>query len=162
MADKTYRMTVGLSNGVTLDAGTFIAPQGPQGPQGQQGPQGPAGSALNFIVHNINDALEPGTYIIKIEGLFSGTVLCGINDSTSNFILNTVLSFVYKDAENNITGTTFDIYYIKVENRVLKSINRVSYTTEMHGEYADTTVSGAEDISLDMIGLTSYKAAKID
>lgn len=37
MADKTYRMTVGLSDGKTLDAGTFVAPQGPQGPAGGSG-----------------------------------------------------------------------------------------------------------------------------
>lgn len=37
MADKTYRMTVGLSNGQSLDAGTFVAPQGPQGPAGESG-----------------------------------------------------------------------------------------------------------------------------
>ena len=165
MADKTYRMTVSLSDGNTVNAGTFIVPQGPVGPQGPEGPQGPAGSGgsgINFIAHGINDALEPGTYIIKIEGLFSGTVICDINDGTSKFILNQVLSFVYKDANNKITGTTFEIYYVKVENRVLKSINRVSYTTEMHGEYADTSVDGVEDVSFDMIGLTSFKAAKID
>lgn len=34
MADKTYKMTVGLSNGTTLDAGTFVAPQGPAGESG--------------------------------------------------------------------------------------------------------------------------------
>ena len=31
MADKTYRMTVTLSDGSNIDAGTFVAPQGPQG-----------------------------------------------------------------------------------------------------------------------------------
>ena len=43
MADKTYKMTVGLSNGTTLDAGIFIAPQGPKGDTGTQGPEGPQG-----------------------------------------------------------------------------------------------------------------------
>ena len=36
MADKTYKMTVTLSDGNTVDAGTFVAPQGP------------AGSAINW------------------------------------------------------------------------------------------------------------------
>lgn len=31
MADKTYRMTVRLSDGSTVDAGTFVSPQGPNG-----------------------------------------------------------------------------------------------------------------------------------
>lgn len=43
MADKTYRMTVTLSNGNIVDAGNFVASQGPQGPKGDRGPQGPKG-----------------------------------------------------------------------------------------------------------------------
>ena len=43
MADKTYRMTVALSNGSTVNAGTFVAPQGPQGVKGDTGAQGPQG-----------------------------------------------------------------------------------------------------------------------
>ena len=43
MADKTYKMTVTLSNGSTVDAGTFVAPQGPQGVKGDTGAQGPKG-----------------------------------------------------------------------------------------------------------------------
>ena len=43
MADKTYQMTITLSNGSSVNAGTFVAPQGPQGPKGDRGPQGPQG-----------------------------------------------------------------------------------------------------------------------
>ena len=43
MADKTYKMTITLSNDETINAGTFIAPQGETGPQGPQGPQGERG-----------------------------------------------------------------------------------------------------------------------
>ena len=43
MADKTYKMVVTLSNGNTVDAGTFVAPQGPQGIKGDTGAQGPQG-----------------------------------------------------------------------------------------------------------------------
>ena len=43
MADKTYKMVVTLSNGNTVDAGTFVAPQGPQGVKGDTGAQGPKG-----------------------------------------------------------------------------------------------------------------------
>lgn len=96
MADKTYKMTVALSNGTAIDAGTFVAPQGPQGPQGQkgsqglrgpqgpegpQGPQGPEGpvgpqgptgqqgasGAINdWTAANINTVLADGTYLIGI------------------------------------------------------------------------------------------------
>ena len=41
MADKTYRMTVTLSNGNVVDAGNFVASQGLQGLKGDRGPQGP-------------------------------------------------------------------------------------------------------------------------
>ena len=43
MANKTYKMTVSLSDGSTVDAGTFVAPQGPQGLKGDTGAQGPKG-----------------------------------------------------------------------------------------------------------------------
>ena len=37
-------MTVSLSDGSTIDAGTFIAPQGPKGDTGAQGPKGNTGA----------------------------------------------------------------------------------------------------------------------
>ena len=43
MANKKYKMTVSLSDGSTIDAGTFVAPQGPQGVKGDTGAQGPKG-----------------------------------------------------------------------------------------------------------------------
>ena len=44
MANKKYKMTVSLSDGSTVDAGTFIAPQGPKGDTGAQGPKGDTGA----------------------------------------------------------------------------------------------------------------------
>ena len=43
MANKAYKMTVTLSDGSTVDAGTFIVPEGPKGVQGEQGVQGTTG-----------------------------------------------------------------------------------------------------------------------
>lgn len=43
MADKTYKLTFALSDGTTINAGTFVAPQGEQGIQGAQGIQGKQG-----------------------------------------------------------------------------------------------------------------------
>ena len=43
MANKRYKMTVTLSDGSTVDAGTFIVPEGPKGVQGEQGVQGITG-----------------------------------------------------------------------------------------------------------------------
>lgn len=78
MADKTYRMTVTLSDGRSVNAGTFTTPQGPQGtrgpqgPTGPEGPQGPAGQqgasgAINDWTEGRSDTtiLTDGTYLIR-------------------------------------------------------------------------------------------------
>lgn len=49
MADKTYKMVVTLSNGSTIDAGTFIAPQGPQGVKGDTGATGAPGVSVTDV-----------------------------------------------------------------------------------------------------------------
>ena len=49
MADKTYKMVVTLSDGSTVDAGTFVAPQGPQGVKGDTGAQGPQGVSITDV-----------------------------------------------------------------------------------------------------------------
>lgn len=56
MADKTYKMTVSLSDGRTVDAGTFVAPQGPQGPSGLLG---------EWQNGTKDTELADGTYIIS-------------------------------------------------------------------------------------------------
>ena len=96
MADKTYRMTVTLSDGSTVTAGTFVAPQGPQGvrgatgprgPEGPQGPQGPAG-ALPEPQSGDQDTFLQGTYLIMpvTTGLYSimtmGSGAVSINNIT--------------------------------------------------------------------------------
>ena len=105
MADKTYKMTVGLSNGTILDAGTFVAPQGPQGlkgdkgdtgaqgprgpigPQGPVGPEGPSGS-LPSAQYGDQDTFLQGTYFIRpsTTGLYSlmtmGSGAVSINNIT--------------------------------------------------------------------------------
>ena len=66
MADKTYRMTVSLSNGDTVDAGTFVALQGPQGPVG---PQGPSGSLPEWVNATAATVLTDGVYIIAWDSI---------------------------------------------------------------------------------------------
>lgn len=43
MADITYQLTATMTDGSTLDMGTFTAPQGPKGDKGDTGEQGPQG-----------------------------------------------------------------------------------------------------------------------
>ena len=57
MADKTYKMVVTLSNGDTVDAGTFVAPQGPQGP---------SGVLADWQDAAFDAVLSDGTYLIKL------------------------------------------------------------------------------------------------
>ena len=66
MADKTYKMTVTLSNGNTVDAGTFVAPQGPQGPKGDTGPQGPKGDPGSGGVPCYWVSFEGGDVIVTL------------------------------------------------------------------------------------------------
>lgn len=89
MADKTYRMTVSLSDGSSVNAGTFVAPQGPQGqrgatgpegpqgpqgPQGPVGPQGPSGVLGEWQTATMDTELTDGTYLIKIAPIYSSNV----------------------------------------------------------------------------------------
>ena len=95
MADKTYKMTVGLSNGTILDAGTFVAPQGPQGlrgatgprgPEGPQGPEGPAGGIGKWeeIKDATHSVLPDGTYLMKIQ---NQSFICELTNGDSGTIL---------------------------------------------------------------------------
>lgn len=67
MADKTYRMTVRLSDGNTVDAGTFVAPQGPAGPQGPTGQQGASGALNDWTAATTTTVLSDGTYLIRLH-----------------------------------------------------------------------------------------------
>lgn len=89
MANKTYKMTVTLSDGTNIDAGTFVAQQGPQGPQGIQGeigpqgpegpqgpvgPQGPSGVLGEWQTATMDTELVDGTYLIKMPKIYNDNV----------------------------------------------------------------------------------------
>ena len=82
MADKTYKMTVALSNGTTLNAGTFVAPQGPQGPEG---PQGPTGALGEFSKGDSTTYLENYVYLIKARG---GCAVVSVVNGVANALLS--------------------------------------------------------------------------
>ena len=114
MADKTYRMTVTLSNGNVVDAGNFVASQGPQGPKGDRGPQGPQGpqgpkgdpgsGGGSPIISNYPCGLESGniTIMISAENLF-------YNKRASNGTLTDggagVQTLTFDESEYNILMT---------------------------------------------------------
>lgn len=95
MADKTYRMTVTLSNGNVVDAGNFVASQGPQGPKGDRGPQGPQGPQ--------GPKGDPGT------GSNSPILLSqNYGDGSGNITITTNGAMYYKKRSNTgaLSGTT--------------------------------------------------------
>ena len=64
MANKRYKMSVSLSDGSTVDAGTFVAPQGPEGPAG---PAGVIGDWVSIGESNFT-AEANSVYLIKVDG----------------------------------------------------------------------------------------------
>ena len=130
MADKTYRMTVSLSDGSTVDAGTFVAMQGPQGPQG------PSGALPDWVNATAATVLTDGVYIIAWDtlaglayitnstntGFEMGTLYEG-DETTKNLIIYTgnIADGKFtniKQAFIMLTGTniTMDAEPITVEN----------------------------------------------
>lgn len=88
MADKTYKMTVALSNGTAIDAGTFIAPQGPVGPQG------PSGLLGEWVAATKDTELADGTYIISftVYDIETASIVNIINGSCAPTIMYTETS----------------------------------------------------------------------
>lgn len=128
MADKTYKMVVTLSNGSTVDAGTFVAPQGPQGvkgdtgaqgpqgPQGPEGPQGPSGVLSDWQNATPETVLEDGLYIINYQGIAG---IANIVEGTCGGI--TLQSYIMETALQ-VTSAT-------IENGKLTSVGQLSIVT---------------------------------
>lgn len=61
MADKTYRMTVTLSDGTSINAGTFVAQQGAKGDTGSKGNTGATGASGIGWEHGTADPISTPT-----------------------------------------------------------------------------------------------------
>lgn len=156
MADKTYKMTVELSNGTTVDAGTFVAPQGPQGPKGDTGPEGPAGQGGgigDWQTATFDTVLEDGTYFIlpltSDLGAYYNPVLISIENGHSGlFIINNSA-----DAPGGMFGQTYTAFD---EHKIVKTLQTFVI---MKGEGdVVTLVAMSSDISRMFTG---YKYIKI-
>lgn len=112
MADKTYRMTVTLSDGSTVDAGTFVAPQGPQGPQG------PSGALSDWQIANANTELEDGTYLVRITN-FSGTGIVRIRNGQAQALV----TYYASPADNNVTEIQIEFNNKKYSQIVMAIIS---------------------------------------
>lgn len=89
MADKTYKMVVTLSNGDTVDAGTFVAPQGPQGPSGVLGEWQTLTATTELVdgIYLFTAASSVGAGIGKISGGDGSITLCLLTDTSETLIL---------------------------------------------------------------------------
>lgn len=149
MADKTYRMTVRLSDGSSIDAGTFVALQGPQGPRGAQGPAGPEGpqgpvgpqgasGAINDWTAGTSEKtiLADGTYMIrhKNTGQDDPYLLTLINGEVHQGAV-----FIGLGAPQNGQVT---IFQVSVAGGTLKDILRTSVSS--NSIYLDTFIPSGE------------------
>ena len=143
MANKTYKMTVSLSDGSTVDAGTFVAPQGPQGvkgdtgpqgpkgdtgpqgPQGPIGPQGPSGALSDWQIANANTELEDGTYLVAITN-FVGAGIVRIIDGQAQ----SLVSYYAAPADNNVTEIQIEFNNKKYSQIVMAIISSGSVQTQ--------------------------------
>ena len=136
-------MTVSLSDGSTVDAGTFVAPQGPQGvkgdtgpqgpkgdtgpqgPQGPIGPQGPSGALSDWQIANANTELEDGTYLVAITN-FVGAGIVRIIDGQAQ----SLVSYYAAPADNNVTEIQIEFNNKKYSQIVMAIISSGSVQTQ--------------------------------
>lgn len=127
MADKTYKMTVALSNGNTIDAGTFIAPQGPQGPVG---PQGPSGALGEFAKGDSTTYLEDYVYLIKARGGCAVVSPVGGRATALLYVVNTssipAIDFCSVSIRNH-TVVGFTITHVTPTNVEFQNITEIDY-----------------------------------
>lgn len=131
MADKTYKMVVTLSNGSTVDAGTFVAPQGPQGPAG------PAVSIGDWVsIGESNFTAEANSvYIIRVDGYDGDTALL-----STRVALTTRITFF------NVTSSIVTItHYIMGSNGKFSKI-RIAKIENGKVTFQELTPSSAKDI----------------
>ena len=158
MADKTYKMAVTLSDGSTVDAGTFIAPQGPkgdtgaqgpkgdtgaqgpkgdtgaQGPQGIQGPEGPQGPAGPQGPSGVLGDWQIANANTELE---DGTYLVAITNSNGAGIVRILdgqaqafVSYYAAPADNNVTEVQIEFYNKKYSQIVIAIISSGSVQTQ--------------------------------
>lgn len=118
MADKTYRMTVTLSDGSSIDAGTFVAPQCPQGILGTW------------------QTIEPNTFVFEKNSIYLIEMLGSVGIcSTGSFPTTVTFSSVssYSGGIGTIRTVTINSSGKIEENAEVMTLSPsggVSYTTE--------------------------------
>ena len=165
MADKTYKMTVSLSDGSTVDAGTFVAPQGPQGPQGIQGkigpqgpagpqgpvgPQGPSGVLGEWQTATMDTELVDGTYLLKfiVKPTSPVLALVDIKEGASAPFMPIIVII-----ENNL-----NIYTFNVNNKKIAATCNIAQIVGIDESHPDQTAQNLfmTDSTSNVIQATYY------
>ena len=131
MADKTYRMTVTLSDGSSIDAGTFVAPQGPEGPAGQGGGLG------DWQNLNANTELDDGVYIFTVTA-FDGVAIGKVKNGQGKIMISNFTSSEYT------MFTEIDIVNKKFQ-KMLQTVMEVN--TETYDVTSSTMEFGVGDLT---------------
>ena len=127
MADKTYKMTVTLSDGSTVDAGRFVSPQGPQGAQGIQGVQGEQGEQGKSVFYST----APSGTSIGAPSLMTDTIAPLVGD---------IMIFSNGDIRA-VTAVDFDLITC---GQVLANIKGPKGDTGAQGPKGDTGAQGSK------------------
>ena len=136
-------MTVSLSDGSTVDAGTFVAPQGPQGtqgpqgiqgPQGPEGPAGPAGVIGNWVsIAESEFTAEPNSvYIIKVDGFAGDTAILATNNGRTTKVSffdvgSTTVTITHYVMSDNGKFSKIKVAKITNGSVTIQELNPVSY-----------------------------------
>ena len=137
MADKTYKMTITLSDGSNVNAGTFVAPQGPKGDTGAQGPQGATGSQ--------GPQGATGAQGEQGKSVFYSTAASGTTISAQSLMTDTISPLVgdiviFPNGDiRAITAIDFDVFTC---GAVLASIKGPKGDTGAQGPKGDTGATG--------------------
>ena len=142
MADKTYKMTVALSDGSTVDAGRFVSPQGPQGAQGIQGVQGEQGKSVFY-------STAPSGTSIGAPSLMTDTIAPLVGD---------IMIFSNGDIRA-VTAVDFDLITC---GQVLANIKGPKGDTGATGPKGDTGTQGPKgDTGANGVGVKSISITEV-
>lgn len=132
-------LIITLSNGLTVNTGYVVGPQGttgPEGPEGPQGPTGPSGVSITNVAIDGNQhlivTLSDGSSIDAGSVSSGGPYIITISGTSSGYITNTAdrNKITSNDIDVYIYNSTLDVYFRKETNVTGGGVVRFSYTQD--------------------------------
>lgn len=173
-------LIITLSNGLTVNTGYVVGPQGttgPEGPEGPQGPTGPSGVSITNVAIDGNQHLivtlsdgstidagsvSSGSFdvitITSQTGNFSASDIVKLQKENTRLIYNNI---VYTNAVNNGTtlyykGTYFGSGYVRYESVFVITISNGYYTRQTAPLTSGTATVG-QVLTADGYGSSSWQ-----